>query len=290
MSNTLIWSAFADADCDSFNLYRAITGLTIAFPNSIQVGDKFVFSVGERSQQQTITMSGTTMASLISDVTTYGKGISAVANEAETAVLIRVTATHHPRFQIYPCPFATHTSQTPRVVFPRLEWTLIDNQTFNTGVFDYTYVDLDGQAPDWYHMTSVLDSVESIPTLDMKAVLTPENTCVIIGRVITPQNNAVQGAKVFVQVMPEGKFSDNSGITGAKYHVLTDLYGRFAIPLLQKQVVLLQIKSIGYNNTVWVPDQPYVLFSDLKILPPPDQDVDGIGGVEYWHRWCEDEG
>ena len=265
MATTLLWSSFADANCDSFNLYRAIAGITVAFPNTIAIGDKLVFSAS-KSTQQIVTMSGTTCDTLVADILAQAKGITAVKRADNSAVFIRVTATQHPRFQLYPCTFATHTSQLPRVIVPRLEFTLITNQTRDTGVFDYTFLDADGSPADWYHMTSVKTSVESFPTLDMQALLAPEALCVVVGRVVDAQNRPIIGARVFAQTAPHGDVSDNSGIAGTRFEAHTDLYGRFAIPLLQSQVVLLKIKAIGYNQYVTVPVLPYVLFSDLVPL------------------------
>jgi hypothetical protein len=251
-----------------------LTGLTIAFPNSLQIGDKLIFTAAQ-SSPQTITLTGTTAASLVADVIAQGKGVSAAKKADNSLVFIRVTASSNPRFQLFPCTFATHTSQSPRVIVPRLEYSLIFNRTRDTGVFDYTYIDPDGSPSDWYRMTSIKASVESIPTLDMQALLTPESLCVVTGRVIDPQNRPVIDADVCIQIMPEGISSDNSGIIGAKFKLQTDLYGRFAIPLIQGQTALFKIKAIGYNQVVFIPLVDYVLFSDLVPVTPqntPDQD------------------
>jgi len=279
VSTTLNWSCFADALCNTFKIYRAITGITVAFPNTIQVGDKLLLSVS-KGTPQTITMSGATTTSLASDILSQGKGITATINQANTAVLIRAAASEYPRFQLLACSFATHTSQTPRVVLPRQEFTLITSVARTAGIFDYSFVDLDGVPADWYRMTTVTDSVETIPTLDSHALLSPQSFCVIVGRVMDGQNRPIVGAPVTAALQADSRHTDNSGIVGTVFEAQTDLYGRFAIPLLQGQVVLLQIKSIGYNQFVQIPDQPYVLFSDLVVVCPPSADFDNVGGIE----------
>lgn len=262
MANTLIWTAFADADCDSFNLYRAITGVAVSFPNSLVTGDVLSFSATTPTIQN-VTIAATDIATVASTINATALGLVASVSQSGSTLFLRCTASTNPKFKLYPCTFASHVSQAPRTVGPAIEFNLLANRTRDVGVFDYTYFDTDGAPSDWYRLTTVKGGIESIPSLPMQALLTPESLCVIEGRVVDLQNNPISGAQVSAAVEPTVGLSDNSGVSTPQTKTVTDTFGRWSMPLLQGQSVIFRIPSIGYNQVIFVPSLPYALFSTL---------------------------
>ena len=265
MSTSVYWSTFLGADCDSFKLYRAITGLAVEFPNSLQVGDKLVFAATTQVVQ-TVTLTGTTATTVASNIKAVAVGVKETVSQSGRVVFIRATASGpDAKFKLLACTFATNTGETPRLITPRTEFELLTTQPRITDTFDYTYIDDDGDASDWYHITSVSGSTESIPSLDMQALPTPDPFCVVEGRVTDLQNRPVVGAEIRVQSLPPPHISSNAGLVTTELVTLTDSYGRWSIPLLQGQSVLFRIPAVSYNNTVTIPAQRYVLFKDLLL-------------------------
>lgn len=262
MSTTVYWSTFLGADCDSFNLYRAMTGIAVEFPNSLQVGDQLIFSA-TTTTVQTVTLTATDIDGVAVAINA-AKGVKATKSQSGAFLYIRATAnTPDAKFKLLPCTFATHIGETPRLVPPRTEFEPLFSQPRLVDTFDYGYPDADGDASDWYHITSVSGAVESIPSLDMQALPTPDPFCVVEGRVTDLQNRPVVGVEVRVQSLPPPHITSNAGLITTEVVATTDSYGRWAVALLQGQSVLFRIPAVSYNNTVTIPAQRYILFKDL---------------------------
>jgi len=262
MSTTLVWSTFADANCDSFNIYRAITGIAVTFPNALQTGDIFLFSATSPTQQ-TVQITATDITSVASAINTKAKGIKASISQTGTTLFIRCTANKDAKLKLYSCTFLTHTDQTVRIITPHSEFNFIASSPRVSGIYDYQYPDVNGDVSDWYYMTSVNSGVESLPTQNMQALPNPNTLCVVEGRVIDLQNRPITGAQVLVQSLPPVGMANNSGIFLPNVIAVTDMYGRWTLPLIQCQSVLFRIPSISYNQVVVIPAQTYVLFKDL---------------------------
>lgn len=270
MNVTLKWTAFADTAADHYKLYKAITGFSIPFPNSLLVGDLFIFSATSQDRQ-IVTLTGTSISQVAANLN-GARGIHATANLAGTTLFVRCTARDNPKLKTFPCTFLTHLSMTPSLIGTKENFQLITTIAFVPGTFNYSYTDLDGNALDFYHLTTVIGSTESLPTQDLQPILTPESICVIEGRVIDSQNDPVVGAEVKAQIQVPVGISDNAGILTGPKTVITDSLGRWSMPILQGQLVLFQIESVGYNSVVAVPATPFVLFKDLA---PVDDAVFG---------------
>ena len=263
--NTVRWNVFNDAVVNSFNVYRAVTGVVITFPNAIVAGDRFLFAATSPQVQLVTLTSGTpTIASVAADITTQARGVkvTVVGNE----LFIRCTARENPKLKLLDCPFLAHAGQGARIIIPANEWIPIASVPFVAGQFSYTHGDTGGDPLDWYHVTSVTAGVESIPSQNQQALIVPEDFCVVEGRVIDLQNNPIAGAEVKATVMIPVGVSDNSGIIKKSKTVVSDELGRWNLPILQGQQVLFEIPLIGYNQVVLIPTQAYILFKDLVPL------------------------
>lgn len=261
MNITLKWTAFADTVADSYKLYKAITGFSIPFPNSLIIGNQFIFAATS-PDRQVVTLTGTSISQVAANLNA-AKGIQATPNQAGTALLVRCTARDNPKLKLYACTALTSLGMVPSLIGPKENFQLLTTIPFVSGTFEYSYIDVDGNALDYYHLTTVDGSTESLPTQDLQPVLTPESVCIIEGRIIDSQNNPIVGAEVKAQIQVPVGVSDNSGIRTGVKTVITDSLGRWSIPILQGQLVLFQIEAIGYNNVVAVPATPFVLFKDL---------------------------
>ena len=263
MANTLFWSAYADADCTTFNVYRALTGIAVNFPNSLAIGDVFSFSAIS-SDIQNITLTATDISSVAATLTAKGRGIRVAISSSGSTLFIRCTGSIRPVFRLYPCTFLTHIGQSPRFIGPAMEFTLLTSIARVQGNYDYSALDLDGDPSDWYRLTTARTGNESVPSLPMQAMITPEPFCVIEGRVVDLQNNPISGAEVIAAVQPQVGESSNSGIVLSKHTVMTDMLGRWSVSLLQGQSVMFRIPSIGYNQGFTVPQLDYILFDNLN--------------------------
>jgi hypothetical protein len=267
MTNKVRWHVFDDADVDSFNVYRAITGLTVTFPNALQSGDKLTFAATS-PQQQTVTLrpDAPSIDTVLADINSQAKGIEASKSTDNTELFIRCTAKTNPKLKLFSCSFLTHLGEQPRIIVAKLEWSVVGNVLFEEGTSAYGFDDENGDPLDWYHVTSIKDSVESIPSQDQQALLVPEDFCVVEGRIVDIQNNPISGAEVKASIMIPVGTSDNAGITVQSKSMVSDSLGRWNLPILQKQQVLFEIPAIRYNQVVEIPEQPYILFKDLKPL------------------------
>jgi hypothetical protein len=270
----LVWSTFSEADCQSFNIYRAITGIAIDFPNGLLSGDTFIFAATSNMTQM-VRITSTDIDSVAAAITAQSVGLSVTKSLSGTTLFIRCSASQNPKLKLVSCSFLMHTAQAVRTIIPRSEFVLIGNQPRVANVFAYQHTDNDGAPSDWYRLTSVKASVESLPTLPMQALISPESLCVVEGRVIDAQNRSVSGAEVRIAVDPQVGVSENTGITTSDVVTRTDKDGRWSIPLPQNQSVLFRIPSIGYNQFVTIPAQAFILFKDLV---PTDDVFDQAAG------------
>jgi hypothetical protein len=129
--------------------------------------------------------------------------------------------------------------------------------------FSYSYTDLDGTEFDSYRITSVVSSVESLPSLVQVPQLGTDLLCAVEGRVCDSQNRPVSGLEIKAQPRLLESYSDGHGIDVHQASVYTDGFGRFTLYLPRNTIYLLQIPNVGYNETVCVPDQAAIGFIDL---------------------------
>lgn len=266
MSNQVQWFPYLDADAEKFTLYRAITGIKVPFPSDLVAGDRLVFAATSPTQQTVVFSSGN-INTVIADINAQGKGIRARKSSDGSQILIRCTAKNNARFKLMKCSFAEKAGITPRTVAPRTEFYSVAEIEAVPGQTLYTYNDVDGDPEDWYRLTSTsTDCEESLPTQAMKAIGSNGETCTIDGRIMGLNNEALAGLEVSAELMGETAYNaaDLSEVSEAEIVTYTDELGRWYLALTKNQLVLLDIPSIGYNEVIRVPDQAYVLFSDLK--------------------------
>jgi hypothetical protein len=261
--NTVKWNTFVDSDVDSFNIYRSITGLSITFPNSLQTGDVFQFAATSPTVQK-VTIGATDINSVAAAINAQAKGLTATVSQSGLVLFIRCTAKERARLKLYPCTFLTHLSIPVSIIVPRSNFVLLANVAFVPAPSAYSYSDLDGNPLDWYHITSVKSSIETIPSIDQKPIITPESVCTVEGRVIDVQNNPIVGAEVRASPIGGVETSDNSGLVTPGIVAYTDDYGRWSMPLIQGKRLLFEIASIGYSQVCVVPSQSFCLFQNLE--------------------------
>ena len=264
MANRLRWFSYSDSVVDKYRVYRAITGIKVVFPNSLSYGDQLVFAATSQTQQ-VVRLTGGDIDTVIQDINTQGKGVVASKSGDNLALYIRCTATEDPRFKLIRCSFATKTGQLPRVVGPRSEYVSIGDLCYVNGTYDYTYIDDDGSVGDWYCVTSIRNNIESLPSQALRPTESFNETCAVVGRVMSLGNKPVPGAEVTASLMGDVgvNSADQSLISEEKFSCFSDEAGRWTLQLTRGQLVLLEIPSIGYNEVVKVPSLEYALFKDL---------------------------
>ena len=267
MSSTILWNIFSDAVVDSFNIYRSITGITVTFPNSLAAGDTLVFAAtSPKKQTVTLSVGVPTIDTVLADINAQAHGLKAVKSTSGTTLYIRCTSNTNPKLKLYPCTFLTHTGQTVRIIAPKSEWSLLTSLGTILNQTAYDYPDPNGDSTDWYRITTVTGIIESLPSQDQKASVVPGvpgSFCVVEGRVIDLQNRPVASAHVRATIMIPVGVNSNSGVTKRRKVVITDSFGRWSMPILQKQQVLFEIPAIGYNQVIKVPEENFALFKDL---------------------------
>lgn len=268
---TISWNVFDDSTPDSFNVYRAITGLEINFPNSLAVGNILLFQATTKDLQK-LTVTATDIDSIVT-LLNAGKGIK--ATKYGTKILVRCTARENPKIKIQPCSFAANAGVASGLYAPKQNFELIGNVPFVLNQSTYSFSDAEGDPLDWYHITALTGSDESVPSIDQQPIIAPPDLCVVEGRITDLQNNPVVGVLVDARIeIPVGEV-ENTGIVIPNITTLTDCLGRWSLPLLRNQLVLFQIEAIGYNEVLAVPDAPFALFKDLK---PVDDHLFAPGG------------
>lgn len=260
---TLRWNTFDDAAPDSFNVYRSFVGLTIDFPNDLAVGDKLIFAVTSETRQ-TITLARTTIAQVVEDINAQAHGLVATKNTANTKLFLRATASVNPKLKLYPCAFLTNTDQAVRLIGPKSEFSLVGNVPFVAGTSEYSFEDADGDSLDFYHLTTVTGSDESIPSIDLQPIVIPAEVCTVEGRVIDGQNRPIVSVVVKATVVIPVGMEQNSSIIPTPVQILTDSLGRWSLSFIRCQLVLFQIEAVGYNQVVSIPNLSAALFRDLK--------------------------
>lgn len=267
MATQLRWYTYLDTNAGFFRIYRAITGISANFPNSLRHGDQLVFAATSPTVQ-TVTLTGGDINTVIADINRQGKGVYATKNAAGTKLFIRCTATREPRFKLLRCSFATKTGQVIRTVGPRSEYLFLSEVEHVSGQYDYTLQDQDGQDNDWYYLTTVKNNLESLPSLALKPIRSVGETCSIVGRIMTLRNEPIPGAEISASMMGPASSNpaDESLVSEEKITCLSDEEGRWSVAVTKGQLVLLEIPTIGYNEVIRVPDLAYVLFKDLVPL------------------------
>lgn len=273
----MAWDTFDDATCTAFNVYRAVPGFIVDFPNSLAANDTLVFSATSPTIQK-ISFPTVTIDAVVAQFNDLALGIVATKNQAGNAIIFRLSGKRHPRLKLYACTFLTDTGEVPRTIVPRLEWELVGTVTFVSGTTSYTFSDADGTEYDSYRITSVVGSTESLPSLVQAPQIGTSLLCAIEGRVVANANNPVHHLEVRAKIQVPMDCQDGHGIDGKYTFVYTDLYGRFTIYLPRCKGYLLQIPAVGYNESIIVPDQASANF--LDIVPTLANDFSPFGDPE----------
>lgn len=267
------WDTFNNANCESYNVYRAITGIVVN-PASLTPGDVLTFSATSVTIQN-ITFSAVDVSSIVSIFNASSVGALATASNDGTKVFLRATARRSPRFRVYACTFATHASQAPRIIVPNLEWMPINNTVRTMDIFSYSYIDLDGYLLDSYRVSSITSSVESFPSNLTAPIIGSASLCVVEGRLSDAQNRPLVGAKIKVRISTPMERVQFQGVDGVLLEAKTDAYGRFSIPLTRCKVYLFQIPDVGYNESVEIPDVASINF--LRLRPTTEDQYSPYG-------------
>lgn len=248
------WTAFDDATCDQFNIYRSIPGFTITFPQTSIAGTELRLQVTS-PDTQIIPITSNVAADVVNDINSVIKGAMALLSDDGNHVFVRATATKNIRVKLLSCTFATAAGITPRIILPESEWEQIASVARIPNEVSYDYEDPDGQFSDSYRVTSVIAMVESLPSLIKRPSLPSPAVCAIEGRALsihgTPLANSLVRAKPYIMA----DFEDSAFLPPQNQFLTTrtDVYGRFSINLLQTHVYLLEIPSVGYNDIIEVP-------------------------------------
>lgn len=275
MPNKLRWYNYGTTPPTSFNIYRAVTGLVVEFPGGLVSGDKLVFSATSPTIQ-TIAIGSVAIDSVVALINAKAKGIVASKSTSGDKLYLRCTAEAGAKFKLLPCDFSYNTEQDARIIGPAMEYELIDSIPYVSGQDAYEYADNTGHPLDWYHITTVTGAVESEASLDFQAIQ-DDGLCIVEGQIVNLSGRGVFNSEVSVKIIVpvQEDTARNQAISQNSISTISDHMGRWRLPLLRSQQVLLQIPAIGYNQVVTVPDQDFVLFKDL--IPGNDHYLNPAG-------------
>ena len=272
---SLNWDTYADTDCDSFNVYRSVPGFILSYPNDLSAGDVLTFSATDGAIQN-ITFSAVDIDSVVAIFNDAALGVVATKIQAGTAIIFRITATANPKLKLYACTFLTDADiEAPSIIVPDMNFTLIGNVVTVDNTTNYSFSDPDGTQYDSYEITSVTDSVESLPSIVQSPLIGTDILCVVEGRFCDSQNRPVVGLKINAQVSTQTAYADGRGIYGDAISATTDEYGRFSIALTQNTVYLLSIPDVGYNWNVCIPALPSTEI--VYLVPSTEADFSPFG-------------
>lgn len=255
--NKLTWYNYDNTDADSFNVYRSVPGFAFSF-SDLSPGVIFKFAATSPDMQQ-IAVNTSNIDAAVDSLNT-GRGIEARKTTDGTSIIIRLTAQKGARLKLYSCSFLTDINIPPQIIVPGLTFSQVGSAAFVEGSEPYVFEDDDGSFLDSYYLTSVKDSVESVPSMIRGPLIDGINYCVVEARFIDIQGRPVRG----VELTAEPATLDESGFSTNKVTVISDAYGRVALPLLQCQQYVLHAPAIGYNQYIEVPE---INFLDLTKYP-----------------------
>lgn len=272
------WHTYVDSDCDFFKVYRSICGFTIKHPHLLlSVGDKLIYSTAGGVKRE-IQFTATDIDSVLSIFEANGRGLSAKISADESSIIIRAAAEKSPRIKI----LGTNDMMTKlgidskaAIIGPQMLWEEIATIPRVPGDLTYSFTDPDGEMVDYYRITHVKGSKESIPSFSMQPKIPQENLCVFDGRITDAQNKPQMGVKITAKLKTALGRAGSQTITTGIISCETDEYGRFSLPLIRKQQYLLSIPNVDYNDIVETPDQPY---ADLFEVSPTLKSLFGFEG------------
>lgn len=265
MSTTIKLREFTSTLPDLFNVYRAITGFTVSFPNTLAASDYLLFQVFSTELQKVVLTAGD-IDTVVSDINSQAKGIKAFKNLAGDKILIRTVSNSNPSLKTFDCPFLDKVGIDPQQYVERDAFELVGTVIPVSGTFDYSFTDPDGADNDWYYYTRVVGSNEIDPSADFQPSMFDDSLCIITGSLKTLDNKPIAGSAISAKIEVPPRQVATATPTAGKYAVeaMSDINGMVAIPAYRGSLVLLQIDSIGYNEVVIVPDEPFALFEDLQ--------------------------
>jgi hypothetical protein len=215
-------------------------------------------------EKQYLTVNNTDIDSVVA-LFSQAKGINAFKSADETKIYVRAVA-QHSKIKIYPCKFATHIGINPGYIVENTNFVNIGSLARVNDVLDYSFSDPDGEMFDSYAVSSTKDGSESVLSAKMTPTLATESLCFVAGRVVDSANNPIVGVdvkwrlKISYDKMNSLTFEGNE-----ENHTKTDIYGRFLIAIPRNKQYLLEIESVGYNEVVDIPDQPFANVLDLAL-------------------------
>lgn len=255
--NKITWYNYDDTDADSFRVYRSVPGFLIPFA-SLSASPEFRFSATS-PDIQAIVINTTNIDAAVASLD-GARGIEAKKNTAGTHIIVRLLA-RNGRLKLYKSTLLEDLGMEPQIIVPGLSFAQISGSIpFVVGEDPYEYQDDDGSYLDSYYVTSVKSSVESLPSFIQEPQVPGVNLCMVEARFVDIQGRPVRG----IEVTAEAAVLDDSGLTSNKIKVISDAYGRIALPLLQCHQYVLHAPAIGYNQFIEVPE---LQFLDLTKYP-----------------------
>ena len=214
---------------------------------------------------QEITINSTSIVTAVNSFST-AKGVSVVANQANTHLLVRLTATKNARLKLFNCSALEDLGMQPQIIVPGIDKEQIGTVPFVSGPDKYEFSDLDGNYLDTYFITSQTGSFESIPSVIKSPLLDGVDYCIAEARFIDVQGRPVRG----VMVSASPAVLDTEGLAANRVTVYSDAYGRISFPLLRCQMYVLSAPAIGYNQFIETPDLPFVDITKLPATTRPE--------------------
>ena len=270
--NTVTWFNYDDTSHDVvFNIYRSIAGFEFPF-SSLSINPTFRFAATSPDIQE-IEINTSNIDSAVASLNT-GKGIEARKTTNGLNIQVRLSAQKNARLKLYSSTLLEDLNiQANTIIVPGLNFTQVGTQAYIETVEPYSFDDNDGDFRDIYHITSTLNSVESLPSVEISPLLPGVNYCVAEARFIDVQGRPVRGITVTAEVAT----LDSESMSANKVKVVSDAYGRVTLPLVQAQQYVLHIPAIGYNQFINVPQTDFLDITQWPATTAPEFSPTGDG-------------
>ncbi len=252
----LKWSILDSADAVSFRIYRSLIGFE--FPVEGSEGKLLTFKVNNKN-----TISIRIQKDPLLSFDGSKNLVSATLSSDGKKVIVRNNLRTAPgSIQIVGGELPLNV----RTISYLSEDTLVGTVPAEAGKKDYIFVDNDGSISDGYAI-SVVNSVgdESKKSSYQNPVNASGDICCVCGVLANLSGKRIADAtiKAYLCIPPESL--SGSMVTNEPVETISDMDGRFSLPLLQGSLVKLEIDKIGYGKVVKIPAQSFVMVDDLEI-------------------------
>jgi hypothetical protein len=268
MAICLRWSQIKGADVEAYRVYRSILGFEAPNLQGASIdGLDLVLNINGTGNQ-TFTFNATdSVVTTINATITDGKAYDSLADE--TKFLLRSNVRDETgSVEIVGGTALSLLGLTARTITELSEdFQIVSILAPEDPAEIVGYTDLDGVIEDWYALSTMASTgAESRKTDFKQATADSGALCRVEGIVTDLQGARVPDAIIEAKIMDfDQSVVDPAYITKGTITTLSQVDGRWSLPLLQNTLVLLKIDAVGYSENVIIPALAWVDVTDLEV-------------------------